>query len=131
MAFAHKPPNFFYVRYSYLSRSRVTTGLPPFLHQLVCPIFGLVSYKLCRTIRLLNLSFWAIMIFNFLTKPSSRRLEKFKIVTAVGLLLVIWKIGYDSISWRHGPLLFQTSKLGAGNATLGVETIILSCKVRG
>lgn len=49
-----------------------------------------------------------------------RRLENFQIVVVVGVMILIWKICYESVSWPKVPTFYLDSELGAGNATLGV-----------
>lgn len=61
------------------------------------------------------------MYFGFLLNSAIRRWEKFKVFTTVGLLLLVWKVSYDSISWHYNPFSFADVELGAGNATLGVR----------
>lgn len=52
-----------------------------------------------------------------------RRLESFQIVVVIGIMIVIWKICYESIQWPKMPAYYNSisdDELGAGNATLGV-----------
>lgn len=52
-----------------------------------------------------------------------RRLESFQIVVVIGIMIVIWKICYESIQWPKMPAYYNSisdDESGAGNATLGV-----------
>lgn len=52
-----------------------------------------------------------------------RRLESFQIVVVIGIVIVIWKICYESVQWPRMPAYYNSISedlSGAGNATLGV-----------
>lgn len=58
------------------------------------------------------------MLFSQLAR---RRLEAFHFVTALGVLILLTKIGYESVSWSHLSSFVPNIDLSAGNATLGVS----------
>lgn len=50
-----------------------------------------------------------------------RRYENIHIITFIGLIILLWKISIESITWPHLHSFTSKADLSASNATLGVS----------